>query len=149
VYSPVGGAEITVEIDSDPESKIILRETRPSFYTGTLRSIGSGEHVFSATAYLDGRLFAERAGEFSVQDFSLELLDSTVDRELMLAVAERTGGLNVSPAGIDSAFVWINSEIITERSESRHNIYLNPVMPVLIVLLFTVEWSVRKFRGMI
>ena len=149
VYSPVGGAEITLEIDSDPESKIILRETRPSFYTGTLRSIGSGEHVFRATAFLDGRLFAERSGGFSVQDFSLELLDATADRELMRAIAERTGGLNVSPAGIDSVLARIETEIITERSESRHNIYLNPLMPVLIVLFFTVEWSIRKYRGMI
>ncbi|MFC1490853.1 hypothetical protein ACFL6K_06550, partial [Candidatus Latescibacterota bacterium] len=149
VYSPVGGAEITLEINNDPASKIILSETSPSVYTGKLRNMGNGNHVFRSTAFVDGRLFAESSGDFTVQDFSLELLDSSVNRELMRNIAEKTGGINVSSAGIDSVLAQIKTEIISERSESKHNIYLNPLMPLLIVLLFTVEWSIRKYRGMI
>ncbi len=149
VYSPVGGAEITLEIDGDPSSKIILDENSSAVYTGTLRSIGSGDHEFRAVAFLDGRQYAEYNGSFSVQDFSLELLDATVNRELMRVIAAQTGGLNVSPAGIDSVLSRIEPETITGRSESKYNMYLNPLMPILIVLLFTVEWSIRKYRGMI
>ncbi|MFC1541334.1 hypothetical protein ACFL50_02655 [Candidatus Latescibacterota bacterium] len=149
VFSPVGGAEVTIEIDNNPASKIILSETQPSVYTGTLKSIDSGEHAFLSTAFLDGRLFAESTGSFTVQNFSLEHLDITVNRELMRSIAERNGGINVSPSGIDSVLSRLETQIITERSESKHNIYLNPLMPLLIVLLFTVEWSIRKYRGMI
>lgn len=149
VYSPVSGAEITLVIDSDPASKIILQETKPSVYTGTLRSLEGGEHSFKAIAFLDGRRFAESTGAFTVQNFSLELLDTTVNKELMRTIAARTGGLSVTPSGIDSILTQIKPEIMSERHENKHHFYLNPLLPLLIVLLLSVEWSIRKYRGMI
>jgi hypothetical protein len=67
----------------------------------------------------------------------------------MNSIAVQTGGLSVTPSGVDSMLTQIKQEKISERYENKHYFFLNPLMPLLIVLLLTVEWSIRKYRGMI
>jgi len=149
VYVPVAGAEITLVIDNDPASKIIFQETKPATYTGQLNGLKAGKHGFNTVAFLDGKRFAECADTLTVQNFSLEMLDPLPNTNLMKTIAARTGGISVTSSGIDSILTHIKPEIRTERYEDKHYLHLNPLMPLLIVLLLTVEWSIRKYRGMI
>ncbi|MCE5251307.1 hypothetical protein LLG96_13915 [bacterium] len=149
VYSPVPGAEISIEIDGDPSAKVILDERTPAVYTGTLRGSAPGAHVFEATAFIGGERFAEARGGFTVQSFSLEMLDPNPDHGLLGSLARRTGGLSVTPSGIDSVIAGIKPAAFTERREQDHYLALNPLMPLLAVLFLVVEWGIRKYRGMI
>ncbi len=149
VYSPVSGAEITLTIDNNPSSKIILNETLPAVYTGTLKGPEAGMHRYIAVAYLDGEHFAKSSETFMVENFSLEMLDPEPNPGLMGIISSRTGGISVSPSGIDSILTRIKPETITERYENIYNFHMNPILPLLIILLLTIEWSIRKYRGMI
>ena len=149
VYSPVSGAEITLSIDNNPSSKILLKETLPAVYTGTLKGPEAGMHRYSAVAYLDGKHFSKSSDTFMVENFSLEMLDPEPNPELMGIVSYRTGGISVSPSGIDSILTRIKPETITERYENTYNFHMNPILPLLIILILTIEWSIRKYRGMI
>jgi len=149
VYTPVSGAEITLLIDNDPASKIIFQETKPSLYTGKLSGLKPGKHSFNTVAFLDGKRYAECTDTFTVQNFSIEMLDPVPNTKLMQTIAARTGGIDVTFSEIDSILTQIKPKIRMERSENKHYLHLNPLMPLLIVLLLTVEWSIRKYRGMI
>ena len=149
IYSPVTGADISLVIDDNPSSKILLEEQNPAVYTGTLQSAVPGNHLFKATAYAGGKRFAESTGNFSVEEFSLEMLDPAPDHALLHSLALRTGGLSVTPSGIDSILTGITPNVISERLEEDHYIALNPIMPILAVLLLALEWGIRKHRGMI
>ena len=119
IYSPVSGAEISLIIDDNPSQKVILEEHDPAIYTGSLRSAAPGDHTFRATAFLNGNRFAESTGKFSVEEFSLEMLDSKPNHQLLRSIAERTGGLSVTPAGIDSILSRIKPEYLSERQQKR------------------------------
>ncbi|MBN1291949.1 MAG: hypothetical protein JXB48_08930 [Candidatus Latescibacteria bacterium] len=149
IYSPVSGAEISLVIDENPAFKLILEEHDPAVYTGVLNSAAPGDHTFRATAYLNGNHFAESTGKFSVEEFSLEMLDSSPNHSILNSISERTGGLSVTPAGVDSILNRIQPVYVTERHKKDHYIALNPLMPLISLLLLVFEWGIRKHRGMI
>jgi hypothetical protein len=149
VYMPVSGAEVILTVDNNPALKTVLDETQPGLYTGSLRSLPPGRHAFSASASIEGRRYADAAGTFEVERFSLELLDLSPDPACMAAIAANTGGIGVTAAGIDSLLSRISPRTATEREEHEHHLALNPLTPSLIIFLLAVEWFVRKRRGMI
>ena len=77
------------------------------------------------------------------------MLDPKPNTDLMRTIAARTGGISVTASGIDSVFSHIKPEIITERYENNYHFHMNPFIPLLIVLILTLEWSIRKYRGML
>ena len=149
VYMPVSGADINLIIDDNPVLKVFLKENGSSAYTGTIRGIEPGKHVFNATAFVNDTRFAESSGTFLMENFSLETIDATPDPELLKIIAERTGGINVTSAGIDSIFTLLTPHITTERVEEDHHVYLNPIIPVIAIVFLVTEWIIRKRRGMI
>ncbi|MFC1693361.1 hypothetical protein ACFL1R_07645 [Candidatus Latescibacterota bacterium] len=149
VYMPVPGAEISLIVDDDPGLKIFLEEKTPAVYTGTVRSMEPGTHIFKAEAFLEGGQLAETSGDFTIEEFSLEMLDSAPDPVLLGAIASRTGGISVTTSGIDSVLSAIKPHPTTERHERDHHLSLSPLMPALAVVLLAVEWIMRKRRGMI
>ena len=148
VFSPVSGADIAVTIDNGP-GKIMLDEKERTVYTGAYRGAAPGKHAYRAIAYVDNRPAAVAVGEFMVQDVSLEMLDSSPDFATMGYLSAHTGGLSVTPAGIDSLTGILKPSYKHERLEENNYLALNPLMPLLAVVLLAVEWWLRKRRGMI
>jgi hypothetical protein len=149
VYRPVSGAEVSLTLDGDSSRRVILDETRSGVYTGSALSAVPGDHSWAATAYLDGNRHGEASGKYTVESFSLELLDSSPDPESLRALAERTGGLPTTAAGIDSVLQRLTPRSVAEREERERYLALHPLLPGLIILLLSVEWFIRKRRGMI
>ncbi|MBT4482538.1 MAG: hypothetical protein HOC71_02550, partial [Candidatus Latescibacteria bacterium] len=149
IYMPVSGARIHLEIDNNPASKVFLEETSTAVYTGKIRSMEPGEHIFNAVAFIGDTRFAESSGVFNVEQFSLEMLDSSPDPDLLGTIAARTGGMSVTSSGIDSVLNTLEPRFNTERSQKDHHLYLSVFMPSLIIILLAVEWGIRKRRGMI
>ena len=69
--------------------------------------------------------------------------------ELLGQIARKTGGISVTPAGIDSVLSRLKPQIESERREENLYLALNPFLPFLAVLLLAIEWAIRKQRGMI
>ena len=133
IYSPVSDAGITIVLDDDLSTKVILEESAPAVYTGKLSGASPGDHRFTSQAFVGGNLFAENAGQFFVDEFSLEMLDTTPDHELLDALAARTGGISVTPSGLDSVLARLEPRITSERNEENHYIALSPFLPLLAV----------------
>jgi len=149
VYMPVPGADVSLVIDDDPALKVILRETSPAIYTGAIRGINPGSHEYAARAFVGGTRFAESRGDFRVERFSLEMLDPRPARDVLAAIASRTGGMSVSPSGLDSLFAADEPKVTVERRERELPLSLHPAFPAAIILLLSVEWFIRKRRGML
>ncbi len=149
VYMPVPNADISLVIDDDPARKVFLEETSPAVYTGSARGVEPGEHRFTATAWVGDTLFAETTGSFTVERFSLEMLDPSPAPEVMSGIAALTGGLAVTPAGVDSVVAELPESLRRERTEEDAHPYLNPLLPLAAIMLFVTEWIIRKRRGML
>jgi hypothetical protein len=149
VFMPVAGAEVSLTVDNDQSQKVILEEKKPGTYTGIARSTSPGSHSFTAAAYVNGKRYAEQKGSFGVENYSLEMLDSSPDPQLLGELARKTGGLAVTAAGADSVLSRIKTQTAIERQEKDYPLTLNPLIPLLIILFLGVEWTIRKRRGMI
>lgn len=149
VYMPVPDAEVSLILDNDTARRVNLEEKRPGVYAGAARNAAPGGHTYAAAAFVGGKRYAESAGKFTVEKFSLEMLDASPDPETLGAIARRTGGLAVTSAGMDSVLSRIKTRTVTEREERDRHPVLSPFMPALIILFLTVEWFIRKRRGMI
>jgi hypothetical protein len=149
VYRPLSGAEVSLIIDGDTARRVILEETRTGIYTGSALSDLPGIHSWTATAFLDGKRHGETTGKYTVESFSLELIDSSPDPESLRTLAEKTGGIAVTAAGIDSVLQRLSPRNISERVERERYLALHPLLPGLVILLLSAEWFIRKRRGMI
>ncbi len=149
VYRPVSGAEVSLTIDGDTARRVILDEIRTGVYAGSSVSSVPGAHVWAATAFLNGKPHGETSGRYTVESFSLETLDSSPDPESLRTLAEKNGGLAVTAAGVDSVLACLSPRSVSERQERESHLTLHPLLPGLVILLLSVEWFIRKRRGMI
>lgn len=149
VFMPVPGAEVSLTLDNDTARKVILEEKQPGVYEGAAQTASPGGHSWSANAFVGGKQYATASGKFTVDTFSLEMLDSSPDPETLGAIAHRSGGLAVTSAGVDSVLSKLKPRMVTEREEAEHHPTLSPFLPALVILLLAVEWFIRKRRGMI
>ena len=149
VFSPVSGADVSVTIDDSPELKVFLEEREPARYAGSLSGLSPGTHMFVATAFVGNARFAETEGTFTVEPFSLEMLDTSPDPALMGSIALKSGGLSVTAAGVDSVTAVLTYTDRTERREHEKRLAFSPILPVAAIVLLLLEWAVRKARGML
>lgn len=149
VYRPVSGAEVSLVLDGDTARKVILEETRPGVYTGSAQSAAPGEHSWAASAFVESRRHGDASGKYTVEPFTLELLDTTPDPGALGALAAKSGGIAVTAAGVDSVLGRLAPRTATERSERAHHLALHPFLPGMVIFLLAAEWLLRKRRGMI
>jgi hypothetical protein len=149
VYMTVSGGGVTARVDNDPALNTVLDETGPGIYKGAIRGVPPGAHTWTASSTVGGSRYADATGTFTVEKTSIESLDFTSDPATLGALASRTGGLTVTMAGIDSLLGRLPSGTTSERGERDHPFALNPIAPAIAIALLTLEWFLRKRRGMI
>jgi hypothetical protein len=148
VYSPVSGAEIMVKTNASG-IRTVLDESKPDIYTGKIGGLPPGEYSYIAAAFLKGKKYTETTGKILVENYSVEMVNTEPDNALLKKIAEVSGGINVSPSGIDSLTAVLSPKTITERLEKTWDFRMNPFFLAFIILLLAVEWGIRKNRGML
>jgi len=149
VFMPVSGASVTVAIDSLLSRKTLLKEDTPALYSGIAPSPGTGEHLFRATAWSGSEMLAEATGSFIVTAATLERLNLAPDHETLGLISQKSGGISVSPSGLDSLTSALAFAAVHERSHEDKRPWLHPFYPLLIIALLSVEWTIRKRQGML
>jgi hypothetical protein len=146
-YNLINGARIRVMvIDSlKTERELLLSGQKPGEYTGDFGSPAPGKYEFKAIALVEGDTIASADGSFLVEALSLEMENPSANCALMEKIAEITGGKSYTPDNF-SEFSQ-NLMLKTKRSEvfSEHRLTGNLYILLMVILLFTAEWGIRKF----
>jgi|GEM_PF-1590174 len=146
--SPKNGALITISIRPEGErlkfKDAVLAQTDKGIYKGELESPGAGNYEFEATALSYGDTLGTYSGEFTVESFSLEMASSAPDYGLTKRIAEITGGTAYNIDNIDgfSDNLKLSPYVETELSQVR--IFGMPAVLAIILILFCIEWGLRK-----
>ncbi|OQX92276.1 MAG: hypothetical protein B6D58_03830 [candidate division Zixibacteria bacterium 4484_95] len=147
-YNLVSGARISVMVidSSKTERELLLSGLEPGKYTGDFGSPAPGKYEFKAIALIDGDTIASANGSFLVEALSLEMENPSANCAIMEKIAEITGGKSYTPDNF-SEFSQ-NLRLKTKRSEvfSEYRLTGNLYVLLLIILLFTAEWGIRKFN---
>ncbi len=150
---PVTGAQISVDVatpggETLPLTLQSLGAGRYGLDAGTLPE---GTYRFSATATREGAEIGEDAGSFVVGPVDAEFADVTADLPLLQQVAARTGGravpLDQLPALAAELAPLLQPTLVpTTIDDPLWDAW--PLL-VLIVLLLTAEWVMRKRAGLV
>ena len=153
-YKPVDDATIQVTITQGKQTNgIILNSLGNGQYDGSLDRLSEGDYSFTARAQQDGKTMGEDKGTFSVGGLNVEFLDTRMNKLLLQQIAARTGGkyydsdaLENLPNDIASLPNFKPRELTRTNKIELWNLKWTLS---LIILVFALEWFLRKRSGMI
>jgi hypothetical protein len=130
-----------------------LRSIGSGRYEGILGGLGEGEYSFRGTARSGETEIGDDRGHFTVGGLNLEFQDTRMNAPLMRELAYRTGGKFFPSSESDTletalfaqSFFAPHEHVSSTTLELWHLLYV----PGVIVLLLTIEWTIRKRSGML
>lgn len=108
-----------------------------------------GDYTFHAVARQNGTEVYRDSGRFSVEPFRVEYLRTVQDRVLLEKLAARSGGRMIEP---DSLEVWANTVDFPARivfQNREYPLWQRWPMLAVVIALFSIEWLLRKRKGML
>ncbi len=112
-----------------------------------------GDHSFSAVATLDGKPAGTDQGIFNVGDVDIEMLDPYTNTTLLRDLSGISGGSfytyrNYLPL-FDELKKYNEEAAQKVKLNVSHQLWSNPWLLGLLVLLLSAEWFFRKREGMV
>ncbi len=155
---PVTGVPVRVEvarIDSaggeTPLTQAVMHRDAPdaSRLSARLDPLPAGRYSVRGVAALADQTLESRPLEFRVSTISVEYQHTLQDRDALIRIAHRTGGEYATPDGARAAVEKI--PLAPRRVPAVSESVLRAATPlfVVVLLLLSLEWLIRKRTGMI
>ncbi|MDQ7066163.1 MAG: vWA domain-containing protein [candidate division KSB1 bacterium] len=148
-FTPRDQLDIEVNIRGrDTSADILLQGRGNGLYEGKLSVLESGDYRYRATAREGDRIVGTDEGRFTVEPFRIEFQHTETDFLLMQRLAMRSGGRAVAP---DSLAQWAAGLQFAPRityEEKQFPLWQRWPMLAIIVLSLSLEWFLRKRKGM-
>lgn len=153
-YQPVEAAEVKVGVKKDGETlETILTPLGNGRYEGKFDGLGEGDYEFSGAATSAGERLGEERGKFSVGAQEVEFQETRMNKSLLEQIAYQSGGKYFDPQNISQLADELPRSTRLRPKELTHasefELWSLPIILTLIVVLFGVEWFIRKQSGML
>ncbi|WMJ73413.1 VWA domain-containing protein [Cytophagaceae bacterium ABcell3] len=150
IYEKVYGKKIDISITNEEE----ITNTY-SFVNSEANSVfevkGLGEGIYKYTATLnDGDKKEKVHGEFLIEKVSLEALDMTANHAMLRNLASQTSGTFALPSDLSSVketLLGKQTKSIIHSTEELSEIINQWWLLLVLLLIISVEWGTRKFKG--
>lgn len=153
--NPVNDASLEVELVSPEGNRLpyLMEALGNGRYMLDLGSLPEGTYQYTAAAQRDQQRLGEDQGSFAVGALTLEFSETRANTTLLRQLANRSGGRFFLPSEVDAlAGALAKSEafhpLIIEETRSHRLWQLFPFL-IVVVLLLTAEWFIRKRSGMV
>ncbi|BDQ02694.1 hypothetical protein [Ignavibacterium sp.] len=152
--NPLNDAEVEIKIkSSDNEFDLQLNSIGNGLYEGKIKLMKPGDYNFTATSKLSGKTYKTDSGRFNVGDIDIEMTDTRMNYEMLNDLSYRTDGKLFMPEEVNSLISELRRSInkVSDEKivESQFKLWSNEWMLVIAVLLFSLEWFIRKQSGML
>jgi hypothetical protein len=150
IYERVYGQQIDLEITNEKGQKknfnYTIDETKSSYEVSDL---GAGVYRYKAKANVLSKTETAE-GQFVITDIALEEQNTTADHSLLRTVSQQNNGKFVKLKDMQSLIDYLKANKSPGKalsSESIDEVISLRWLLVLLLLLATIEWSVRKYLG--
>lgn len=120
------------------------------YYEVQLGNLDPGNYRFRIT---DPATEATRSGNLEVVSYSAEQMNLTSDVASMTYLAKKTTGKVFYPSEIEQAFEHLLNEtdfkLVEKVEKKRISLIDQKWLLALIVLSLSIEWTIRKYRGLV
>ncbi len=146
-YNLLSGSQINVDIADSNGSKreFRLTSTEAGKYTGVYGSPAAGKYDFRGYAISEGDTLGVTDGSFIVESFSLEMENPSANFAVMSQIASVTGGVSYTVDNFDEFKNDLKLNTKTANIFREYSPTGNLYILILVILLFTLEWGIRKF----
>lgn len=153
-FNPVNESEVKLKIRNREEEYVVnLISAGNGIYEGILESAKSGDYSFSGEASLNGKKLGTDAGRFNIGDQDIEFINPTLDADVLKLLSMRTKGkfyYNSEYGQLFDELKKINEKSSKEKINlSEISLWSNEWALILLILLFAMEWFIRKREGML
>lgn len=143
--------KITGEPLDDPRS-YTMRHRNLGQYQLDMGPLPAGMYRFEAEAETNGRHMDTHTGDFTIGGSNLEMVDTRRNDDLLRYIAESSGGtfLTHSRSGVLSELLEEHelTGARTETTERQVMAYQHPLWFILVLVLLTTEWILRRFYAL-
>ena len=147
-------ADIKVKIASGQNSyEVDMLNAGMGLYEGSLLLNETGDFVFQAEIFREGILLGKDKGTFNVGEIEIELINPVMNYELLKLLADETNGSYYTSANYEGLFNRLTEINKTTSKEkivtSNVTLWSDEWLLVIVILLFSLEWFLRKRIGML
>jgi hypothetical protein len=151
--NPVDNAKVVVKITNGNEKfETLLPQVSSGLYSGDVGFLKEGEYSYTGEAYLKERLLGKMSGKFIVEKSNLEYIELRSNFEFLRYISKNTGA---------KFFLWnemdkfqnelknlhLNERVITKKKEL--NLWNSLPLLFVSIVLFSIEWYVRRKKGLL
>jgi hypothetical protein len=151
---PVDDAEVIVRLEHGNEKyQLAMNALGNGMYEGAIDGVPEADYTYTAVATSKGNLIGEDRGKLSVGQVNVEFLETRMNKALLEQIAFRTSGTYRDAADANaisgdlSSRKQFESRDVTTASEIE--LWNWKYLAAAVVLLFSVEWFLRKRSGML
>ena len=153
-FSPIDTAQINIyiskgEVNTQMNSVLIWQ----GIYNSVFIPSEAGNYSLYAETRLGNNIIKSNISRFSVNNISLEKLDTRMRPEFLRTLAKSTNAEYYSIENYYKLFdklTSINNDSRKEiQTKSDYQLWTNELLLVIIIILFTIEWFIRKRVGML
>jgi hypothetical protein len=153
-YTPVDNAIVTVNIKGGRENRdITLSSLSNGRYYGSVEGLPGSQYSFIGDVMVNNVKLGSDNGNFSVGEINLEFMNLRLNSALLRNLAERTGGKFYFAKDAGKFLDDLKNDpkfkpmAITLRTELA--IWNLPYILGIAILLFSIEWFLRKKFGLL
>lgn len=155
-YQPIDNADLRIALRSLKNSQrfeTTLSSVGSGLYEGKIDGLAEGEYSYSAAALNNGDTLGSVVGRISVGEQSIEFAETKTNVALLQQIANSSGGEYADAETFNTLLEKISlrsdmqARSIVQTSEFE--LWNLPTFLTLIVLLFGIEWFIRKRSGML
>jgi len=152
--SIVDDAEVTVEVSGIAGSqKVILSNVGNGQYAASVGSLAPGDYSYKGNAMRRGVVLGSDNGRFMVSATSIEDGAVTMNSSLLQLVAQRSGAMFCLAGNVDSLLQAVKNDArlkpIVRSSDREHALYHLPWFVAVALTAFSLEWFLRKRKGLV
>jgi len=151
---PEDDAEVIVELERGKDkTRFSLNAVGNGRYEGSLDGLPEGDYAFSGKATAGGTVLGEDRGKFSIGQVNVEFLQTRMNKQLLEQLAFQTAGKYYDIDAAEGLSHDLASAVKLEPKEivntSEIELWNWKYLAAIIIVLFAVEWFLRKRSGML
>lgn len=146
----VNNETMKIEISNSSYHKVFFFENQNNIYSSEIPFLKAGKYIYEIS---NEQKTLGRKGEFEVGDKSIELENLTSNPSLLRKLAENSDGKFYTISKTDDFINYINAinknKTLETKKINEYSLPYNHYIMLLIIALFSIEWFIRKRKGML
>ncbi len=152
--TPRNDAIITVTATNGNETFFTeLESIGNGIYEGKLNINTAGNFNYKSKIELDNSIQNGPTGKFIIADINIENINYVLNKNYIKLISNITSGKSFEISNYKKLFDDLNfnynNKIITESISKEYDVWNNEWILVLIVIFFSIEWFLRKRKGLL